>query len=77
MYVYTYTYTLYVSYEWKEMSLFPPYMPTENFCFQSESSSMLLEETGHKRVYWTHVVTGYFKDVQGLPDANEVRQILD
>jgi len=45
-------------------------MPTENFCFQSEGIfSMALEGTGHKRVNRIHVVTGYFKDVQGLPDA--------
>jgi hypothetical protein len=62
----------------KGVLLLSPYMPSENFCSQSEgSSSTVFEETGHKRVSCIHVVTGYCKDVQGLPDATEVRQILD
>jgi len=62
----------------KGVALLSPYMPSENFCFHGEgSSSMVLEDTGHKRVNCIHVVTGYCKDVQGLADATEVRQILD
>jgi hypothetical protein len=35
----------------KGVVLLSLYTPTENFCFQKEGSfSMVLEETGHKRV---------------------------
>lgn len=62
----------------KAVVFLSPYMPSESFCFQNEGScSMVLKETGHKRVNRIHAVTGYFKDVTGLPDATDVRQILD